>query len=168
VHVVCEFGNHGRSTKKPEAKDAIRSNYDWLLCRILHRALKGDARISWTIPESLTVTVKVFDTTYHFEHGDNFQGGDQIAGPIRPVMMGYYRRQASGDPFDLMLVGHFHAYAAIPQAVMNGSLIGYTEYAARKGFRFEPPKQAFWVETPENGPAFHMPVLPTDRKAEGW
>lgn len=168
VRVVVSYGNHGRSTKKPEAKDAIRSSFDWLLARIVYRALKSDSRISWNIPESLTVRETVFNTTYHLEHGDNFQGGDQIAGAVRPVLMGYYRRLAQGDPFDVMLIGHFHSYKALPEAILNGSLVGYTEYGMRKGFRFEEPKQAFWVTTPEHGPTMHLPILPTDRSAEGW
>lgn len=167
VHVVAIVGNHGRSTKKPEAKNAVRSSFDWLFARSVYRSLKADERITWNIPESVNVREKVLGTTYLFEHGDNFQGGDQIAGAIRPAMMGYYRRQAEGDPFDLLVLGHFHTYAAIPQAIINGSLIGYNEYALRKGLRFAPPQQAFWIET-SNGPAFHMPILPADRSVEGW
>lgn len=168
VRVVSVVGNHGRSTRKPEAKNAVRSSFDWLFARGVYRALRSDERITWNIPEALTVRERVLGTTYHFEHGDNFQGGDQIAGPIRPLLMGYYRRLAEGDSFDVMLAGHFHMYAALPQVIGNGSLVGYTEYALRKGLRFDVPKQAFWVETPENGPAFHMPVLPCDRAKEGW
>lgn len=168
VHVVAVCGNHGRSTKKPEAKNAVRSSFDWLFARGVHRSLKSDERITWNIPESLTVRESVLGTAYHFEHGDNFQGGDQIAGPIRPLLMGYYRRLAEGEPFDVLLAGHFHMYAAIPQVVANGSLVGYSEYSLRKGFRFDVPKQAFWIETPENGPAFHLPILSADPKAEGW
>lgn len=167
VHVVVVVGNHGRSTDKPEAKNAVRSSFDWLFARGVYRSLKSDDRITWNIPESLTVKETVLGTRYHFEHGDNFQGGDQIAGPIRPVLMGSYRRQAEGDPFDILLCGHFHTYFAIPQAIGNGSLVGYTEYALRKGLRFAPPQQAFWVET-ENGPAFHTPILPCSPAAEGW
>jgi hypothetical protein len=168
VRVVVSYGNHGRSTKRPESKDAVRSSYDWLLARIVYRALKADERITWNIPESLMVREQVYGTIYHLEHGDNFQGGDQIAGPVRPVMMGYYRRLAQGEPFDVMLTGHFHSYRALPEAVMNGSLVGYSEHSVRRGYRFEPPKQAFWLTLPEHGPSFHVPILPCDPKLEGW
>jgi hypothetical protein len=168
VHVVSVVGNHGRSTKKPEAKNAVRSSFDWLFARGVYRALRSDERITWNIPEALTVRERVLGTTYHFEHGDNFQGGDQIAGPIRPLLMGFYRRLAEGDPFDVLVAGHFHMYAAIPQVIGNGSLVGYTEHSLRKGYRFDVPKQAFWVETPEHGPSFHLPILPMDRRSEKW
>lgn len=168
VHVVAVVGNHGRSTAKPEAKNAVRSSFDWLFARGVFRALRSDERITWNIPESLTVRERVLGTAYHFEHGDNFQGGDQIAGPIRPLLMGYYRRLAEGEPFDVLIAGHFHRYAALPEIIGNGSLVGYTEYALRRGLRFDVPKQAFWVETPENGPSFHLAIVPCDREAEGW
>jgi hypothetical protein len=168
VRIVSVPGNHGRSTKKPEAKNAIRSSYDWALTRNVHRELKSDERFSWNVPESLTVREQLLGSTYLFEHGDNFQGGDQIAGPIRPVMMGFYRRLSEGDPFDRVIVGHFHQYAAIPQAIMNGSLVGYSEHSLRKAYRFQQPEQAWWVETPENGACFQQAIRPMDRKAEGW
>lgn len=167
VHVTCQYGNHGRSSKKPEAKDAIRSSFDWLLYRMVARGLRNDVRITWNMPESLLVVETIYGSTYLFEHGDNFRGGDQVAGPIRPVMMGASKRKQTIE-FDRMIVGHFHRYADIPQAIMNGSMIGYNEYAHRKGFGFEPPKQAFWIETPENGPINSNAILPADPKAEGW
>lgn len=168
VHIVSVVGNHGRSSKKPEAKNAVRSSFDWLFTRGVFRALKSDDRITWNIPGSLMVKERVLGTIYHFEHGDNFQGGDQIAGPLRPLLYGYGQRLAEGDPFDVLLAGHFHRYAALPEVIANGSLVGYTEYGLRKKFRFDLPKQAFWIETPEHGPAFHMPILPGNRQAEGW
>ena len=172
VHIVCSYGNHGRSTQKPESKNAVRSSFDWLMLRILHRQLRSDGRLTWHIPESMEVREQVYGTRVLMQHGHQFKGGDQIAGAVRPVMMGDYRTLMSevfdGDAYDLMLVGHFHTYTALPRAIINGSLIGYTEYAAEKKFRAEAPKQAFWVTTPEHGPSFHLPILPSDRKAEGW
>lgn len=170
VHVVCEFGNHARNTDKPESKDAIRSSFDWLFCRIMWRALQSDKRITWNIPESLIVQEVVLNTRYHFEHGDAkaFKGGDQIAGPLRPVMMGIKRRREQGYVFDRLLICHFHSYASLPQATMNGSLVGAAQYGDGAGYSNDPPQQAFWVETAENGPAFNMPILPMDRRAEGW
>lgn len=173
VHVVVSGGgNHGRSQRKPPAKRAVRSNFDWLLMRIVYRELKGDERFTWNMSEALDVRETQYDHRYFMVHGDDFHGGDQIAGAVRPVMMGDYRTLTmeitDGEPYDTMLVGHFHQYTTLPRAIINGSLKGYDEYAKRKKFRPEPPKQAFWVTTPENGPSFHLPILSMDRTAEGW
>ncbi len=172
VHVVTVPGNHGRNDKKPPSKGATRSSFDWLTCRIIHRELQSDERFTWNIPDSLDVREQQYDHRYLMQHGDDFQGGDQIAGAVRPVMMGDYRTLVmeivDGEPYDTMLVGHFHSYTTLPRAVINGSLIGYSEWAKRKKFRPEKPKQAFWVTTPEHGPSFHLPILPMDRDAEKW
>jgi hypothetical protein len=173
VHVVVSGGgNHGRNQKKPPAKGAVRSNFDWLLMRIVYRELKADDRFTWNIAESLDVRETQYGHRYFMVHGDDFQGGDQIAGAVRPVMMGDYRTLTmeivDGEPYDTMLVGHFHQYTTLPRAIINGSLKGYDEFAKRKKFRPEVPKQAFWITTPEHGPSFHLPILPMDRDAEGW
>lgn len=173
VHVVASGGgNHGRNDKKPPAKGAVRSNFDWLLTRIIYRELKGDSRFTWNIAEALDVREVQYDHRVLMQHGDDFKGGDQIAGAVRPVMMGDYRtltmEVVDGEPYDQMLVGHFHQYHSLPRAIINGSLVGFDEYAKRHKFRPEPPKQAFWVTTPEHGPSFHLPILPMDRDAEGW
>lgn len=173
VHICASGGgNHGRSQKKPPAKGAVRSNFDWLLLRIVWRELHTDERFTWNISEALDVRETQYDHRYFMVHGDDFQGGDQIAGAVRPVMMGDYRTLTmeivDGEPYDTMLVGHFHQYTTLPRAIINGSLKGYDEFAKRKKFRPEPPKQAFWVTTPEHGPSFHLPILSMDRDAEGW
>lgn len=172
VHVVCSYGNHGRSTMKPEAKNAVRSSFDWLTMRIVHRELRSDERLTWNIPESLDVREEVYSTRILMQHGDDFKGRDQVAGAVRPVMMGDYRtlvvEVVDGEPYDLLLVGHFHQYHALPRAIINGSLVGFSEFSARHKFRPEPPKQAFWLTTPEHGPTMHLPILPLDRAAEGW
>ena len=165
-------GNHGRSQRKPPTKGAVRSNFDWLLMRIVWRELRSDERFTWNLSEALDVREIQYDHRYFMVHGDDFQGGDQIAGAVRPVMMGDYRTLAmeivDGEPYDTMIVGHFHQYTTLPRAIINGSLVGYDEFAKRKKFRPEAPKQAFWVTTPENGPSFHLPILSMDRDAEGW
>ena len=170
VRVIAVPGNHARNTDKPESKDAVRSSFDWLLARILWRETKSDGRISWNIPEAIMVQESVYRTRFHFEHGDAkaFKGGDQIAGPLRPALMGRNRRRQQGYDFDHLLLCHFHSYASLTGLTINGSLIGPSQFGEGSGFSSDPPRQAFWVETPENGSAFSMPVLPCDPKAEGW
>lgn len=170
VRVVVAVGNHARNTDKPESKDAVRSSFDWLLARIMWRALASDERISWHIPEAIMCQEQVYGTVYHFEHGDAkaFKGGDQIAGPLRPALMGRSRRRQQGYDFTHLLIGHFHSYASLSGLTINGSLIGPSQYGEGSGFTSDPPRQAFWIETMENGPSFHMPILPCDPQAEGW
>lgn len=175
VHVISTVGNHARNSEKPMAKGAVKSSFDWLTMRIIWRALRNDSRFTWNIPESPDVFESVYSTRYLCQHGDAFKGGDQIAGPIRPVLFGDMRSLVrevdapDGQAYDRFLVSHFHQYNVLGRGTINGSVVGYNEYAKDKlKARWEPPQQALWIDTPENGPTMHLPVLCSDRKAEGW
>lgn len=175
VHVVSTVGNHGRSYKKPPAKDAVRSSFDWLTMRCIYRELRNDDRFTWNIPESKDVFETVYSTKFLAQHGDDFKGGDQIAGAIRPVLFGDFRSlrleigAPTGQPYDKLIVSHFHQYNALSRAIINGSIVGYNEYAKDKlRAPWEPAQQAFWLVTPENGPMHNTPIIVQDRKREGW
>ena len=64
--------------------------------------------------------------------------------------------------YDTMLVGHFHTYLNMGRIIMNGSLIGYNEYANQGNFGFEKPRQALWLTHPKHGITYSMPVLLED------
>ena len=172
VHVAGCVGNHGRNTYKPVMKNRVEDNFDWLFYRVIARDFRGDDRVTWQLPVTADVTVHHYDHRYLLTHGDQFRGGSGISGIQTPLALGAFRKskrqQAVDDPFDTMLLGHFHQYMTLPGIVVNGSLKGYDEYASISNFGFEVPQQAFWISTPERGPAFHVAVQPMDRKAEGW
>jgi hypothetical protein len=50
VHVAAIVGNHGRLTKKPQAKGRARNSWDWLLSQMVRSHLASDGRISGTSP----------------------------------------------------------------------------------------------------------------------
>lgn len=172
VHVPGCVGNHGRNSHKPMMKNRVEDNFDWLFYRILARELKGDDRFTFQLPVTPDVSVQHYDHRYLLTHGDQFRGGSGISGIQTPLALGAFRKskrqQAVNNPFDTMLIGHFHQYMTIPGIIVNGSLKGYDEYAAISNFGFEVPQQAWWITTPERGPAFHVAIQPMDRKAEGW
>jgi hypothetical protein len=78
------------------------------------------------------------------------------------------RYQATNQPYDLMVLGHWHQATFGPSFIINGSLVGYDEYAAVSNFGFQEPAQCLWVMTPERGRTWMTPVLPQDRVKEGW
>ena len=172
VHVAGCVGNHGRNTTQPIMKNRVEDNFDWLFYRVLARELRSDDRFSWDLPVTTDVSVKHYDHRYLLTHGDQFRGGSGISGIQTPLALGAFRKskrqQAVNDPFDTMLLGHFHQYMTLPGMIVNGSLKGYDEYAQISNFGFEVPQQAFWITTPERGPSFHAPIQPMNRKSEGW
>lgn len=172
VHVPVVVGNHGRRQRKKKAKGRAVDSWDWLMAKMVERIFAGDDRVTFTIPDSYAVQFQVYDTTYRLEHGDQASGGSGWMGPLGPIM----RRQqkvetvaiATAQPFDHMVVGHFHSYVCLPRGTMNGSLKGYDEYAAQGAFGFERPQQAMWVTTPEQGVTWRAPIFCDDRKKEKW
>jgi len=166
------IGNHGRNTRKPRAKLRVRDNLDWLLFRIVARAFKSDSRITWQIPESADCNVKIYSTNYRLTHGDQFRGGSGISGMMAPLMLGAHRKgqrqMTLKNPFEWLVIGHWHQYWTGKGLVVNGSVKGYDEYAYVSNFAWERPQQAFFVTTPKNGMTFSAPIFGDDRQAEGW
>lgn len=173
--VVSVVGNHGRLHRKPRAKQGVHQNIDWLLARLLSREFRSEDRLAFNIPDSLEVHYQIYDTTYRLEHGNNLarSGGSGIAGLFSPLMLGRSRSAlnalATGEHFDVLLVGHWHQYVPVPgKFLVNGSLKGWDEYARMSKFAYEPPAQAWWLTTPEHGMSFNAPILPAQRSKEGW
>lgn len=168
VHVPCVAGNHGRLDRKPRAKTAAKLNFDWLLYQFLSRSLAGDERISFQIPDGRDCVYKVHGIRYLLTHGDTFRGGSGITGPLLPWMRGDAKTRkayaAQGLPYDVLCMGHWHQLRYLGQIIVNGSLVGYNEYALRERFDFEPPQQALWLTHPVRGLTFQEAVFAEDAK----
>jgi predicted phosphodiesterase/DNA-binding MarR family transcriptional regulator len=162
VFVPCVVGNHGRMHKKPRTKSMVCNNFEWLIYQNLARYFKTDSRLTFLIPEGPDANFQVYDKHFLLTHGDQFRGGSGIAGIFSPVMLGASRKktrqQAIKTPFDILLMGHFHQYIHTELMVINGALKGYDQYAYYNNFPFEHPKQALWINHPEQGMTFRMPI----------
>lgn len=162
VHVVSAPGNHGRRTRKPHAKRFSSDNADTHIARLMAQRFTD---VSFNIPRSQDASFKVYDTRFTLEHGQSFRGGDGQVGALGPIKRGVLRKkqqtQAEGNPFDVMLLGHFHqlVYAPGQGFIANGALKGFDEYARSAHFAPEPAQQALFLVTPEHGPSVSMPVI---------
>lgn len=172
VHVAAVAGNHGRMTRKPRAKLRAKTNFDWLLAKMLERHFAGDKRISFDVPESSDVLVSIYDSHHLLTHGDQAHGGGGIGGIYPPIMRLRARKAqrylATGLSFDTLWLGHWHQYLPSPSLIVNGSMKGLDEYAFVNNFGYEPPQQALAVVVPEKGITLQAPVFCADRKREKW
>jgi hypothetical protein len=163
VHVPCVTGNHGRMHKKPRAKQRAIHNFEWAVYQRVAGYFKRDTRITFDIPEGPDAFFDVYSRRICLTHGDQFRGGNGIGGIMVPIQRGMakkaQRQVAMGQPFDLMMIGHWHQYIHTNGLVINGSVKGYDEYASANNFGFEEPQQALWIEHPKAGATFRMPVL---------
>lgn len=162
VFLPCVSGNHGRSTKKVRAKGFNFHSYDWLIYQILDRRFADDPDVVFYIPNGTDALVNIAGHRYCFTHGNNFRAGDSMIGPLGPVIRGDHkkrgRNQQVGQEYDTLVLGHFHTLVQMKRVIMNGSLIGYNEYAYANNFGYEPPQQALWLSHPTHGITFSMPV----------
>ena len=171
--VPCVVGNHTRLTHKPIAKNRAQDNLDWLVYKLLEREFRHDERVTMMVADGADLLVPAYDTTYLLTHGDQFRGGTGISGSMAPIALGQHRktrRQVSaGEPYDWMVMGHWHLAAGPGRGVIqSGTLKGVDEYAWVNNYEVTPPQLAWWVTTPEHGPAFYTPIEPADREQEGW
>jgi hypothetical protein len=174
VHVPVVVGNHGRYDRKPIAKMRARENFDWFFAKAIARAVRdrGIRNVTFDISDSPDVIVKTYGKTTLITHGDQARGGAGWGGVFSPIMRldeKKSRRMAQVNlPYDYIAIGHWHQLTFMPRGVVNGSLVGYDEYAFLNNFGYEVPQQAMWLMTPEHGRTFTAPVFCQDPVAEGW
>lgn len=172
VHVASVVGNHGRTTRKPRAKMRAKTNFDWLLAKMLERHFAKDKNVTFTIPEGSDAFVSIYGHGQLITHGDQTNGGGGIGGIYPPIMRLRARKAqrflATGQNFSTLWMGHWHQYLPSPSLVVNGSMKGVDEYAFISNFGYEVPQQALAIVTPEHGITLQAPIFCRDRKREGW
>jgi len=162
IYVPCVVGNHGRATMKFKAKGFVKDNFDYLIYKILERHFKDDSRITFDISESVDMTFMVYNCKYLLTHGNQFRGGNGWMGALGPLLRGVQkkttREAAFGNHFDVMIVGHWHQLVYLDNLIVNGTLKGTDEYSYSGNFKPEPPRQAWWLVTPDNYKVMQCPV----------
>ena len=161
LRVVCTRGNHGRITKKTYINAAARLSYEWMMYRVLAQRFDGDPRVTFTVEDGYHTLVPVFDKVVRFHHGDavSYQGGvGGITIPLRKKIAKWNQ----GRHADLDVMGRFHQLLYGGDFVVNGSLIGWNDYATWIGASPEPPQQAFVLLRPERGVSAFAPIFVTE------
>jgi hypothetical protein len=160
IFVPCVVGNHGRMTIKPRAKNVVHTSFEWMLYTMLERHYRHDKRIRFLVSDDIHAHYRVAGCRVLLTHGDRngVKGGDGFIGPIGPIIRGRGKVALAevqvGRDFDLLIEGHWHYYLAHTEAglIVNGALIGYSEYARNMlSVPFQRPIQAMWYTHPEIG-----------------
>lgn len=162
VFVPCVGGNHARTTQKIRAKGRNFTSFDWLVYQFLAKRFEGDERVTMFVPSGPDALYTVYGHKYLLTHGDQFRGGDGMIGALGPIIRGDHKKRSRngqiGMEYDTLVIGHWHQLIQMKRLIVNGSLIGYNEYAYAGNFGFEPPQQALWITHPKHGITFSMPV----------
>lgn len=158
VYVPTVFGNHGRMTLKPEFKQYVYKNADWLVAQLLIRAFEDDPRVEIDARPANQVHFRIWEKRFLAMHGDmmGVKGGDGIIGAIGPIMRGEMKVQGASSaialPFDHLLIGHWHQTLWLPRVFVGNTIKGYCEYA-KNALRARPtaPSQSLFYVHPEQG-----------------
>ena len=142
IIVPCCYGNHGRTTAKPRAKTAPKTNLEWMLYHLIARQWKDEKRLQFHIAEGGMLYLDIAGKRVRFLHGDHisYQGG--VGGICVPLLRAIYKADKTLQA-DLTCLGHFHQLSDFGSVVVNGSMIGYNAYALSNQIPYERPKQAF-------------------------
>lgn len=157
IDVISVPGNHGRSTLKPEAKNAVATSYDTLVSDFLELQFVKEPRVTFFVPASGDALFSVYGFQVLATHGDKIgsRGGAGFVGPAATVARGFKKLVAEygaiGIHLDLILIGHFHTALELDEGIVNSSLVGPNEYARVNRFRPKPATQLFLSLHPRRG-----------------
>ncbi len=157
ITIPCSFGNHGRVHKRKRVKTGAQNSFEWAMYVDLEEHFKDDPRVTFVVDKSAHQYVQVYDFRLHFHHGDDVRYGGGVGGVSIPLN----KRVAQWDRImqsDYHHVGHFHQYLDGGRWLVNGSLIGYSEYAMSIGANPEPPQQGCYLLDSKRGKTCVAPL----------
>lgn len=159
ISVVCNPGNHGRTTAKMHIATSYRNSFEWMMYNDLRNLFGSEPRLTWNIPTSPFAYVRVYDKVIRFTHGEGVKYGGGIGGLAIPLLK-YVHRLNKQRHADLTCIGHFHQYISpAPDIRVNGSAIGFSSYAQKIGCAPEPPMQSFFLVDKRRGFTVSCPIF---------
>jgi hypothetical protein len=158
VTLPCSYGNHGRTTHKPQIATGAENSFEWLLYQQLARSYAG-TKAEFSIAAGEFTRLQVHQTRLGFTHGDAVKYGGGVGGIMIPILRQIPRWDSYGA-CDLWNMGHFHSYHQTPRVAINGSLIGTSSYGMRVA-GYETPAQAFYLVDAKRGPCQATPIWVT-------
>jgi len=156
--MVCHTGNHSRITKKKRIGTQVANSTETLLYHHLKNRFKNEPRMNFIIAEGYLTYLPVYDKVIRLHHGDGFRSNGGV-GDIYPSAYRWIGKTNSSRHADLDVFGHHHGYRNGGNFICNDSLIGYTAYAAERGFTFRRPSQRFFMYTKRGEVIAEYPVF---------
>lgn len=148
IYFIGIIGNHSRVTKKIQHANGYKMSYEWLMYQnVKERCEAAGLPITFNLPESEMAVVDTQDNRrFLFIHG--FQIKSTGSGTVCGIYPALNRLAMKWDKIfhqDKIYLGHFHSCVSIPNAMVNGSIIGYNSFALSNGFGYERPAQQYEV-----------------------
>ena len=154
IKFIGIVGNHSRTTKKIQHSNGFKMSYEW----IMYQNIKSMCEVTglpveFNIPESEMAVVDTPDNKrFIFVHGYQIKssGSGTVCG-IYPALNRLAMKWERTFKQDKIYLGHFHTCVSIPNATVNGSIIGFNSFALSNGFTYEEPAQMYEVYDTNRG-----------------
>lgn len=159
-------GNHGRMTRYQQFANATGTSLETFMYRAVAEQFKDEPRVEFHIAQTGEVYRKFFERfTQRMIHGYQIRYGGGVGGITIPVNK-WIANSNTSIPATLTTMGHFHQLFNGKSFWVNGSLIGWNNYAQSAGFKFEAPCQSFYLIHAQDGGslALNAPVWVKDRR----
>lgn len=144
-------GNHGRMTKQIWFANPTGTSLETFLYRAVAARYENNPRVRIRVSDQAMVYRRVFERfNVRTIHGYEVKYGGGVGGITIPLN----KAIAQWDQLiraDLTELGHFHQFLDGGRFIVNGSLIGYNNYAQAIKASFEEPRQAFYLIDARNG-----------------
>ena len=158
IVVICNYGNHGRTNKKPRVSTSYKNSYEWMMYHDIADYFKRNTKMEFIIPNGIFAYADVLGVTCRFWHGDTIGYGGGIGGLTIPLIKAIHRYNQQRDA-QYNFMGHFHQlWQATRDCQVNGSGVGYGAYAQRIGAPPEPPQQGFTLIDKKYGVTTKLPI----------
>lgn len=158
ITVLCNWGNHGRSTQKRRVSTGAATSWEYLAYRHLDRLYRNEPKIEVIATRGYHILIELQGHLVRFHHGDNirYQGGvGGISIPVNKAVAQWNRSTAvSQDVF-----GHWHQYLDDWRWTSCGCLVGYNAYALSIKADFQPPTQTLLVFNRQYGKILSLPIF---------
>ena len=148
IRVVCNVGNHGRTTKKMQVATQVENSYEAMMYWLLKES--SPILAYWQIADGGQIIVDDQGHKVRCQHGHAIKYGGGIGGLEIPIKKAIHRWSTSHRTL-LDIFGHFHSYTPNARFVVNSSLVGYDDYALSIGAEYQPPSQTMLVIDRERG-----------------
>lgn len=147
VKIICPtaVGNHSRITEKVWLSSEQDNSVETIIYYHIKQYFKNEKRFELIMPFGCDTFLDIYGMTFAFCHGHigfKYQGG--VGGLYVPIRRKILTKFSQRN-IHTVCMGHFHTYIQDQLFMVNGSMIGWDDYANGMGLSYEIPKQTFFL-----------------------
>jgi hypothetical protein len=158
LHIVTNIGNHGRTTDKMRVSTSAENSYEYMIYNFLANHYVKNKKVNFKITKGYFNWMNIYGYDIRFHHGDNVRFAGGVGGITIPLNKAIAQwNQAKAAYLDIM--GHWHQRMSTKNAIINGSVVGYNEYALSIKAAFERPQQSFLLMNSKYGKTIEAPIF---------